>query len=100
MTDYDVEALRAEFPALALEQHGRPAAYFDGPGGTQVSQRVIDAVTRYYLTSNANDGGAFLTSERSDAVVAEARGALADLVGGASPAWSQFRYNKTTLSFH
>src|SRR3990172_12812201 len=75
MTDYDVEALRAEFPALALEQHGRPAAYFDGPGGTQVSQRVIDAVTRYYLTSNANDGGAFLTSERSDAVVAEARGA-------------------------
>src|SRR3990172_6823840 len=100
MTDYDVEALRAEFPALALEQHGRPAAYFDGPGGTQVSQRVIDAVTRYYLTSNANDGGAFLTSERSDAVVAEARGAVADLLGAASPDEIKFGYNMTTLTFH
>jgi len=100
MTDFDVDALRAEFPALALEQDDRPVAYFDGPGGTQVSRRVIDAVTRYYLTSNANDGGAFPTSERSDAIVAEARGAVADLLGAASPEEIKFGYNMTTLTFH
>ena len=80
MTDFDVAALRREFPALGLEQDGRPLAFFDGPGGTQVPQRVIDAVVGYYRTSNANDGGAFLTSQRSDAIVAEAHSALAEEV--------------------
>ena len=42
---FDVEALRAEFPALRREHDGRPAVFLDGPGGTQVPQRVIDAVT-------------------------------------------------------
>ena len=66
MPRFDVDALRREFPALSVQQDGRPLAYFDGPGGTQVPQRVIDAVVGYYSSSNANDGGAFLTSERSD----------------------------------
>ena len=48
MTAFDVGALRGEFPALGLEQDGRPLAFFDGPGGTQVPQRVIDAVVDYY----------------------------------------------------
>ena len=47
---FDVEALRREFPALASEDGGRPVAFFDGPGGTQVPQRVIDAVGDYYRT--------------------------------------------------
>ena len=46
MPAFDVEALRAEFPALAREQDGRPVVFLDGPGGTQVPQRVIDAVSR------------------------------------------------------
>ena len=46
MPTFDVDALRREFPALAVEQDGRPLAYFDGPGGTQVPQRVIDVVSR------------------------------------------------------
>jgi cysteine desulfurase family protein (TIGR01976 family) len=100
MTDFDVAALRAEFPALALEQDGRPLAFFDGPGGTQVSQRVIDAVIGYYRTSNANDGGAFVTSRRSDAIVAEAHAALADLLNAASGDEIKFGYNMTTLTFH
>jgi cysteine desulfurase family protein (TIGR01976 family) len=100
MTDFDVAALRAEFPALALEQDGRPLAFFDGPGGTQVSQRVIDAVIGYYRTSNANDGGAFATSRRSDAIVAEAYAALADLLNAASAGEIKFGYNMTTLTFH
>jgi cysteine desulfurase family protein (TIGR01976 family) len=100
MTDFDVVALRREFPALGLEQDGRPLAFFDGPGGTQVPQRVIDAVVGYYRTSNANDGGAFVTSQRSDAIVAEAHAALADLLNAASAEEIKFGYNMTTLTFH
>ena len=100
MSEFDVDALRAEFPSLGQEQGGRPVAYFDGPGGTQVPQRVIDAITNYYLTSNANDGGAFSTSERSDASTAAAHGAVADLLGAASADEIKFGANMTTLTFH
>jgi cysteine desulfurase family protein (TIGR01976 family) len=100
MIDFDVAALRREFPALRLEEGGRPVAFFDGPGGTQVPQRVIDAVVDYYRTSNANDGGAFGTSRRSDAIVAEARAALADLLNASSAEEIKFGYNMTTLTFH
>ncbi len=100
MQTFDVDALRREFPALAVEHDGQPLAYFDGPGGTQVPQRVIDAVVDYYRASNANDGGAFVTSERSDAVVSAARAALADFVGAASPDEIKFGQNMTSLTFH
>ena len=100
MNAFDVVALRREFPALGLEQDGRPIAFFDGPGGTQVPQRVIDAVTGYYRTSNANDGGAFRTSQLSDSIVAEAHVALADLLNAASAEEIKFGYNMTTLTFH
>jgi cysteine desulfurase family protein (TIGR01976 family) len=100
VTQFDVEALRSEFPALALEHDGRPVAYFDGPGGTQVPQRVIDAIAGYYRTSNANDGGAFVTSERSDASTHDAHAAVADLVGAESPDEIKFGANMTTLTFH
>jgi cysteine desulfurase family protein (TIGR01976 family) len=100
LSEFDVDALRAEFPSLALEQEGRTVAYFDGPGGTQVPQRVIDAITTYYLTSNANDGGAFSTSERSDASTADAHAAVADFLGAASADEIKFGANMTTLTFH
>lgn len=100
MTPFDVGALRREFPALFVEQDGRPLAYLDGPGGTQVPQRVIDAVVGYYRDSNANDGGAFLTSEHSDAVVRGAREAVADFLGAASPDEIKFGANMTSLTFH
>lgn len=100
MAQFDVDALRAEFPSLALEQGGRPVAYFDGPGGTQVPERVIDAIASYYRTSNANDGGAFVTSERSDASTLAAHAAVADLLGAASPDEIKFGANMTTLTFH
>ena len=85
MTTFDVEALRRRFPALAIEQDGRPIALFDGPGGTQVPDSVIEAIATYYRTSNANHDGAFLTSRRSDASVDEAHRAMADLLGAATP---------------
>ena len=100
MTAFDVDAIRARFPALSLEQDGRPVIFFDGPGGTQVPQPVIDAVTRYYRESNANTDGAFLTSRRSDAIIAEAHQAMADMLGAASPDEIKFGPNMTTLTFH
>ncbi len=100
MTTFDVETLRGRFPALALERGGRPVAFLDGPGGTQVPDVVIEAVTDYYRRSNANAGGAFETSERSDRIVAEARAAVADLLGAASPDEIKFGQNMTSLTFH
>jgi cysteine desulfurase family protein (TIGR01976 family) len=100
MTTFDVEALRRQFPALAIEDGGRPVALFDGPGGTQVPQTVIDAVADYYRTSNANHDGPFLTSRRSDAGVHEAHQAMADLLGAASRDEIKFGANMTSLTFH
>jgi cysteine desulfurase family protein (TIGR01976 family) len=77
----DIAWVREQFPALKLQVNGRPAAFLDGPGGTQVPQRVIDAVANYFVQSNANVGGAYLTSERNDAMLAEAHRAMADLLG-------------------
>jgi cysteine desulfurase family protein (TIGR01976 family) len=100
MTTFDPMSVRGQFPALALEQDGRPVVYLDGPGGTQVPQRVIDAVVGYYRTMNANDGGAFLTSRRSGEMVQAARAAVADLLGATSPGQVHFGANMTTLTFH
>jgi cysteine desulfurase family protein (TIGR01976 family) len=104
MTDriaFDVEALRAEFPALARRgPDGRPAIFLDGPGGTQVPTRVIDAVVDYYTNTNANAGGAFVTSEASDAIDAEAHAAVADFLGAGRPDEIKFGYNMSTLTLH
>ena len=100
MTDFDVAAIRRRFPALSLEQDGQPVALFDGPGGTQVPDSVIDAVVRYYRESNANTEGPFLTSRRSDAILAEAHQAMADMLGAADASEIKFGANMTTLTFH
>ena len=100
MPAFDVDALRAEFPALARQQDGRTVAFLDGPGDTQVPQRVIDAVADYLANTNANSGGAFTTSELSDAIADEAHAAVADFVGAASPDEVKFGYNMSTLTLH
>ncbi|HEX5827790.1 MAG TPA: cysteine desulfurase-like protein [Candidatus Limnocylindrales bacterium] len=100
MPAFDVDALRARFPALSLQHDGRPMAFFDGPGGTQVTDTVIEAVSRYYREANANHGGDFLTSRRSDAMLDEAHLALADLLNAASPDEIKFGANMTTLTMH
>src|SRR3954452_2377818 len=100
MTAFDVDALRRQFPSLLEADDGRAIAYFDGPGGTQVPQSVIDAVASYYRHSNANSGGAFLTSRRSDVIAAEAHVAMADMLGAASPDEIAFGANMTTLTHH
>jgi len=93
----DITWVREQFPSLQLQVNGRPAAFLDGPGGTQVPQRVIDAVTNYFLHSNANVGGAYLTSQRNDAMLAEAHRAMADLLGCEADEVA-FGQNMTTLT--
>ena len=99
MPAFDPALVRPQFPALAALQDGRPVVFLDGPGGTQVPQRVIDAVAGYYRETNANVHGAFATSVRSDAILEEAHAAVADLLGAASPAEVKFGQNMTSLTF-
>jgi cysteine desulfurase family protein (TIGR01976 family) len=89
----DVEAVRARFSALS-----GPTAFFDGPGGTQMPDEVIDAIAGYLRESNANTGGFFETSRRTDTVLDEARRAAASFVGGA-PEEIVFGANMTSLNF-
>jgi cysteine desulfurase family protein (TIGR01976 family) len=90
----DVEAVRRLFPALA-----RPAAFLDGPAGSQVPATVIDAVAGYLRDSNANGGGAFATAVATDAMVEAAREATAALLGADDPDAIAFGPNMTTLTF-
>src|SRR6202140_799170 len=94
----DLSYVRAQFPSLAQTVNGHPAAFLDGPGGTQVPQRVIDAIADYLRRDNANTGGAYATSRRTDAMIAEARSAMADFLhcGAYEVA---FGPNMTTLTF-
>src|SRR5258708_4463610 len=77
----DLNWVRSQFPALARRVDGYPATFLDGPGGTQVPQRVIDAISDYLRTSNANTCGAYATSRHTDQVIAGARAAMADFLG-------------------
>jgi cysteine desulfurase family protein (TIGR01976 family) len=86
--------IRSQFPSL---ESG--AIFFDNPGGTQVPRQVVARVSDYYLRTNANHGGLYRTSQDSDAMLEEARGAAADFLG-ASPREVVFGNNMTTLAFH
>lgn len=95
----DLARVRADFPALARRVGAWPVAYLDGPGGTQVPQRVADAVREYLLHHNANTHWAYPTSRETDELIAGARAAVADLLGAAA-AEIAFGANMTTLTFH
>jgi cysteine desulfurase family protein (TIGR01976 family) len=94
----DLTRVRSQFPSLSQTVAGQPAVFLDGPGGTQVPQRVIDAISDYLKNSNANTSGAYATSRRTDAVIAGARAAMADFFG-CDPDEVVFGPNMTTLTF-
>jgi cysteine desulfurase family protein (TIGR01976 family) len=77
----DLAWVRSQFPSLAQTVNGHPATFLDGPGGTQVPQRVVDAISDYLLRNNANTGGAYATSRYTDTIIAGARSAMADFLG-------------------
>ena len=101
MTTISLEpnAVRGQFPSLHSKIDGITPVYFDNPAGTQVPQRVIDAVSGYYLNMNANQGGVFRTSIATDAMVYSVREKVARFLGAAQPEEIVFGANMTTLNF-
>src|SRR5258708_27951861 len=95
----DFSSYRSYFPSLQQKVAGQEAIYFDNPGGTQVAQPVIDGIVAYLQTANANTHGAFLTSQRTDALIEAARQGMADLLHAASSSEIVFGPNMTTLTF-
>jgi cysteine desulfurase family protein (TIGR01976 family) len=95
----DIINRRADFPSLNRVVNDLPLAYFDGPGGTQVPQQVIDAISGYYTTCNANVHGGFITSMESDEIIQRTRETAACFLG--APSWKNisFGHNMTTLNF-
>jgi cysteine desulfurase family protein (TIGR01976 family) len=74
----DIAWVRAQFPSLQTQVNGQPAAFLDGPAGTQVPTGVMHVIQSYLMGANANTCGAFLTSRRTDETLAGARAAMAD----------------------
>ncbi|MBL8165884.1 MAG: cysteine desulfurase-like protein [Anaerolineae bacterium] len=91
----DLAAIRSQFRMNGDKQ----PIFFDNPAGTQVPDRVIEAVSNYYRSMNANSGGAFATSQRSDAMVTAVREQMADFLNAPSPSEIVFGPNMTTLNF-
>ena len=87
---FDPHELRKKFPSLARTQDGKPTIFFDGPGGTQVPQTVIDAITRHFLEMNHHMEGEFLGSQQVDEMIAEARAIFADFFNAPSSGENAF----------
>jgi cysteine desulfurase family protein (TIGR01976 family) len=94
---FDVEAVRACFPALHVPDDGRPRVYLDAPGGTQVCDRAIERMVAHMRGGTANAGGAFATSIEADALWRAAHVAVADLLA-ADASEIAFGPNMTTLT--
>ena len=95
---FPISDVRGRFPALRRRQSGRTVTYFDAPGGTQVCQDAIDRMRLYLEGGIANVGGEFATSIETNAIFAEARLGVAELLG-ASPNEISFGPNMTTLTY-
>jgi len=98
LTRKQVDDCRQQFPALSRQVNDQPTVFFDGPAGTQVPKRVIDAIGHYLANSNANHEGLFATSRESDAMLAETHAAVAALLGTPDPDTVVFGPNMTTLT--
>ena len=94
-SQFNVDEVRSHFPALASDD-----IYFDNPGGTQVAREAMNRMQQYFEQSNANHGGMFRTSLASDAVVAEARRAVAAFLHASRPEEIVFGQNMTSLTLH
>jgi cysteine desulfurase family protein (TIGR01976 family) len=94
-----IAARRSDFPSLSRTYNGLPLVYLDGPAGTQVPRQVIDAITAYYLTCNANTHGQFITARESDLIIQSAREAAAAFLGAPDCTTISFGANMTTLNY-
>lgn len=97
---YNIDLVRANFPALSLQQGNLPRTYLDNPAGTQVPRAVLDAMSEALVEFNANMNGLFHTSLRATESNAEAHRAMADFYNAESADEITFGQNMTTLTFH
>ncbi|MGH8870918.1 MAG: cysteine desulfurase-like protein [Acidimicrobiia bacterium] len=95
---FDVDSIRAQFPALFRTENGRPVAYLDGPGGTQVPQRVIDAMSGVLTQGVSNLGGVFGSSQLAEEITVGGRESMADFFN-ANPSEVSFGQNMTSITF-
>jgi len=93
----DIAWVRGQFPSLKVEVGGKPAAFLDGPAGTQVPRQVMDAIQNYLTNANANTYGAFATSRRTNEMISAVRGAMADFFNCAAEE-VVFGQNMTTIT--
>lgn len=93
------DAFRAQFPALSRQHNNRPLVFLDGPAGVQVPESVIEAISDYYRTSNANTHGAFLTTRETDAMMEATREKMATFLGAENSHTISLGQNMTTLNF-
>lgn len=95
----NIEDIRAQFPALERVYNGRNLIFLDGPGGTQVPQSVMEAISRYYAYSNANTHGFFVTTRETDRIIATTRAKMATFLGAEGGHTISFGQNMTSLNY-
>lgn len=96
---FEVQSFRSQFPSLGRLHNDRPLIYMDGPGGTQVPESVIEAISSYYRTSNANSHGVFITTQETDEVVSRMREHMAAFLNAENSSTISIGQNMTTLNF-
>src|SRR5680860_1314119 len=96
--EFPIQSIRQQFPALNRTYKGKQVIYFDGPGGSQVVRSSIDSIAQYMMNGGANLHGQFVTSKETEAIIAEAKQAVADLFG-ASANEVAFGANMTCLLY-
>jgi cysteine desulfurase family protein (TIGR01976 family) len=92
--------IRDFFPSIGREDHNKnQIIYLDGPGGTQVPIQVIEAISQYYIRSNANTHGEFITSQETDKVMDDLRLKMSEFLGSDSPDTISIGQNMTSLNY-
>ena len=88
--------VRSQFPSLQRKHNNYPMIFLDGPGGTQIPDRVINAISDYYKTCNSNTHGEFITTNETDNVISHARESVATFLGAESKETISFGQNTTS----
>ncbi|MDN7242637.1 cysteine desulfurase-like protein [Planococcus sp. N028] len=97
-TTFPISEVREQFPALKRTYKGNQVAYFDGPGGSQVVKSAIQAIAQYMENGGANLHGCFPSSWETEAIIEEAKSAVADFLG-VQVNEVAFGANMTTLTY-
>jgi len=96
---FNADSFRNHFPSLRRLHNGKPLIFMDGPGGTQVPEEVIKAISGYYETSNSNTHGVFVTTQETDRIMEDMRIKMAALLNAEHPGCISIGQNMTTLNF-